>query len=306
MSVPSSKPHQRVPQHPIGELTQSDTPIRLDSGLYVIATPIGNLRDITLRALDVLGSADRVLAEDTRQTGKLFEAYGLKNTLTAYHDHNAAARIPQVMGWLAEGQSVALVSDAGTPLVSDPGFKLVREATAQGHNVFPLPGASAVLAGLVKSGLPSDRFLFAGFLPAKSAARKREIEALKTVQATLVFFETGPRIKACLTDMAEVLGERDVVLTRELTKRYEEARTGSFAELITSVEADAPRGELVLLIGPPGEDTGWDAARVELALGKLIPEQGVKRASADVAELSGWTKRDVYALALTLKTPREG
>ncbi len=300
MSIPSSKQRQRGPQHPIGETELAITP-RLDSGLYVVATPIGNLRDITLRALDVLSAADKVLAEDTRQTGKLFEAYSLKNKLVAYHDHNAAARIPQIMGWLAEGQSIALVSDAGTPLVSDPGFKLVREAVAQGHEVFPLPGASAVLAGLVKSGLPSDRFLFAGFLPAKSVGRKREVEALKPVQATLVFFETGPRIKACLTDMLEVLGERDVVLTRELTKRYEEARAGSFAELIASVDADAPRGELVLLVGPPGEDTGWDAARVQLALEQIIPEQGVKRASADVAELSGWAKRDVYALALQMK-----
>jgi 16S rRNA (cytidine1402-2'-O)-methyltransferase len=285
----------------LGQESGSPDAPRLEPGLYVVATPIGNLRDITLRALDVLAAADRVLAEDTRQTGKLFEAYDLKNTLTAYHDHNAAARIPQVMGWLADGQSVALVSDAGTPLVSDPGFKLVREAVAQGHNVFPLPGASAVLAGLVKSGLPSDRFLFAGFLPAKSAGRKREAEALKSVQATLVFFETGPRIKACLTDLAEVFGDRDVALTRELTKRYEESRTGSFAELIASVDVDPPRGELVLLVGPPGEDTGWDDARVQSALEQIIPEDGVKRASAQVAEMSGWAKRDVYALALSLK-----
>ena len=300
MSLPTSKGPSPVSQHPIGELEASDTPT-LAPGLYVVATPIGNLRDITLRALDVLAAADRVLAEDTRQTGKLFEAYSLKNKLTAYHDHNAAARIPQVMGWLAEGQSVALVSDAGTPLVSDPGFKLVREAAAQGFDVFPLPGASAVLAGLVKSGLPSDRFLFAGFLPAKASGRKRELEALKSVQATLVFFETGPRIKACLTDMAEILGEREVVLTRELTKRYEESRSGSFVELIDSVTRDQPRGELVLLIGPPGEDTGWDAARVQSALEQIIPDDGVKRASAQVAEMSGWAKREVYALALSLK-----
>ena len=202
---------------------------------------------------------------------------------------------------MEEGQAVALVSDAGTPLVSDPGFKLVRAAVAAGHDVFPLPGASAVLAGLVKSGLPSDKFLFAGFLPAKSAARKRELESLKSIPATLIFFETGPRIKACLTDMAEVLGARDVVLTRELTKRYEEARHGRFDELISSVDADAPRGELVLLVGPPAQDASWDEARVISALEQIIPEDGVKRASAQVAELSGWAKRDVYALALSLK-----
>ena len=292
----NSKVTGRGPQYLSGESRGPLTP-----GLYVVATPIGNLRDITLRALDVLDGADRVLAEDTRQTGKLFEAFDISAKLTAYHDHNAAARIPQVMTWLDEGQAVALVSDAGTPLVSDPGFKLVRAAAAAGHDVFPLPGASAVLAGLVKSGLPSDKFLFAGFLPAKSAARKRELENLKSISATLIFFETGPRIKACLTDMESVLGERDVVLTRELTKRYEEARHGSFAELIGSVSNDAPRGELVLLVGPPLEDASWDETRVKSALEQIIPEEGVKRASAQVAEMSGWAKRDVYALALSLK-----
>ncbi|MEP3655751.1 MAG: 16S rRNA (cytidine(1402)-2'-O)-methyltransferase [Litorimonas sp.] len=296
MSVSNSKVAGRGPQHLSGE-----SPPPLAPGLYVVATPIGNLRDMTLRAIDVLGGADRVLAEDTRQTGKLFEAFDISAKLTAYHDHNAAARIPQVMGWLDEGQAVALVSDAGTPLVSDPGFKLVRAAVAAGHDVFPLPGASAVLAGLVKSGLPSDKFLFAGFLPAKSAARKRELETLKAVPATLIFFETGPRIKACLTDMTDVLGERDVVLTRELTKRYEEARHGSFEDLIESVTDDPPRGELVLLIGPPDEDSSWNEDRVKSALERIIPEDGVKRASAQVAEMSGWAKRDVYALALSLK-----
>ena len=296
MSISTNKARQRSPQHLSGESGQA-----LTAGLYVVATPIGNLRDITLRALDVLGGADRILAEDTRQTGKLLEAYDISASLTAYHDHNAAARIPQVLGWLEAGQSVALVSDAGTPLVSDPGFKLVREAAAAGHDIFPLPGASAVLAGLVKSGLPSDKFLFAGFLPPKTAARKRELDNLKSIPATLIFFETGPRIKACLTDMAEVFGARDVVLTRELTKHYEEARRGSFETLIDSVDADAPRGELVLIIGPPGEDTGWDEARVKTALQKIIPEEGVKRASAQIADVSGWAKRDVYALALSLK-----
>ena len=296
MSVSVSKARERGPQHLRGESRLDLTP-----GLYVVATPIGNLRDITLRALDVLGGADRVLAEDTRQTGKLLEAYDISAALTAYHDHNAAARIPQVLGWLEAGQSVALVSDAGTPLVSDPGFKLVRAAAAAGHEVFPLPGASAVLAGLVKSGLPSDKFLFAGFLPPKSAARKRELETLKSVPATLIFFETGPRISACLADMADVFGVRDAVLTRELTKHYEEARRGDFAALMDSVAEDAPRGELVLIVAPPGESAGWDEARVKSALLKVIPEEGVKRASAQIAEISGWAKRDVYALALDLK-----
>ena len=296
MSNLNSKAPKPVSQHLSGESRPPLTP-----GLYVVATPIGNLRDVTLRALDVLSGADRILAEDTRQTGKLLEAFDISAKLTAYHDHNAAARIPQVMSWLEDEQAVALVSDAGTPLVSDPGFKLVRAAVASQHDVFPLPGASAVLAGLVKSGLPSDKFLFAGFLPVKSAARKRELARLKSIPATLIFFETGPRIQACLSDMAEVFGERDVVLTRELTKRYEEARRGSFEQLIASTAKDAPRGELVLLVGPPSEDAIWDAMRVTSALRQIMPEEGVKRASGQVAEMSGWAKRDVYALALSLK-----
>jgi len=296
VSVSDSKAAKPGPQHLSGELRPPLTP-----GLHVVATPIGNLRDITLRALDVLGAADKVLAEDTRQTRKLMDAYDISAPLTAYHDHNAAARIPQVLGWLADGQTVALVSDAGTPLVSDPGFKLVRDALAAGYEVFPLPGASAVLAGLVKSGLPSDKFLFSGFLPPKSAARMRELEALKSVPATLIFFETGPRIKACLADMAQVFGARDVVLTRELTKRYEDARYGSFSDLLKSVAEDPPRGEIVLLIGPPTQAERWDEARVKEGLESLIPEDGVKRASAQIAELSGWAKRDVYSLGLSLK-----
>ncbi len=295
MSDTVSRPPSLAPQPLRGESTALLTP-----GLYIVATPIGNLRDITLRALDVLRGADRVLAEDTRQTGKLLAAYDIDARLTAYHDHNAAGRVPQVLAWLAEGQSVALVSDAGTPLVSDPGFKLVRAAVAAGHEVTPLPGASAVLAGLVKSGLPSDRFLFAGFLPPKSAARRTALAELTALRATLVFFETGPRIAASLSDMAEVLGARDVVLTRELTKHYEEARRGGFAELIESVTDDPPRGEIVLLVGPP-QDTGWTEEKVVAALEAVLPELGVKRASAQVATESGWAKRDVYQLALKLK-----
>lgn len=296
MSASNSKTPQGVPQH-----LRRESSLPLTPGLYVVATPIGNLRDITLRALDVLIGADRVLAEDTRQTGKLLEAYNISAKLTAFHDHNEAARIPQVLAWLADGQSVALLSDAGTPLVSDPGFKLVRETVVAGYDVFPLPGASAVLAGLVKSGLPSNKFLFAGFLPPKSAARKRELATLKSLSATLIFFETGPRIQACLADMADMLGDREVALTRELTKRYEEARHGSFAELIDSVASDPPRGELVVLIGPPQTDTSWDEAKVTAALMDALPELGVKRASAEIADMSRWSKRDVYALALTLK-----
>jgi len=273
----------------------------LNKGLYVVATPIGNLRDITLRALDVLRAADSILAEDTRQTRKLLGAYDINTPLSPYHDHNAAKRVPQVIKDLQAGKVIALVSDAGTPLVSDPGFKLVRAAVEAGIEVFPLPGASAVLAGLVKSGLPSDRFMFAGFLPPKSAARKTALADLATFKATLIFFETGPRIKACLADMQAVLGKRDAVITRELTKHYEEARHGDFETLMVGVEKEAPRGEIVVLVGPPKESERWTAAEVETALRDFIKEKGVKRASAEIAKQCGWPKRDVYQLALSLK-----
>ncbi len=286
-----------------GEELQSVSlkPRKLEKGLYVVATPIGNLRDITLRALDVLCAADSILAEDTRQTRKLLNAYDIKTPLSPYHDHNAAKRVPGVIKDLEAGKAVALVSDAGTPLVSDPGFKLVRAAVEAGIDVFPLPGASAVLAGLVKSGLPSDRFMFAGFLPPKSAARKTVLEELAMVKATLIFFETGPRIKDSLADMRDVLGERDAVLARELTKHYEEARHGSFEALISSVETDPPRGEIVVLIGPPKTQARWPEDEVEAALKAIIAEQGAKRASAEIAAQCGWPKRDVYKLAITLK-----
>lgn len=298
MTHPDSISDINPSQHLTGEELQS---VCLEPGLYVVATPIGNLRDITLRALDTLRNADIILAEDTRQTRKLLDAYDIKTPLSPYHDHNAAKRVPGVIKDLEAGKIVALVSDAGTPLVSDPGFKLVRAAVKADIDVFPLPGASAVLAGLVKSGLPSDRFMFAGFLPPKSGARKTALEELTSVKATLIFFETGPRIAACLKDMGEVLGERDVVLTRELTKYYEEARHGSFESLIESVETEPPRGELVLLIGPPLIGDSWSEDDVTSALKIQIPELGVKRASAEIAAQCGWPKRDVYQLALKLK-----
>lgn len=290
-------------QHLTGEELQSVSlaNVKLENGLYVVATPIGNLRDITLRALDVLRAADIILAEDTRQTRKLLDAYDIKTSLSPYHDHNAAKRVSGIIKDLQSGKAVALVSDAGTPLVSDPGFKLVRAAVEAGIDVFPLPGASAVLAGLVKSGLPSDRFLFAGFLPPKSGARKTALEDFTSVKATLVFFETGPRIAACLKDMQIVLGEREVALTRELTKRYEEARHGSFESLIDSVKAEPPRGELVLLVGPPKMGERWSEDEVISALKVQISDLGVKRASAEIAAQCGWPKRDVYQLALKLK-----
>ncbi len=273
-------------------------PAKPQPGLYIVATPIGNLRDITLRALDILSCADIILAEDTRQTVKLLNAYGIKNRLTAYHDHNAAKQIPFVMDALASGKIVAQVSDAGTPLISDPGFKLVRAAAEARFDIVPVPGASALLAGLMSAGLPSDNFMFAGFLPAKSSARKRTISPLKNIQATLIVFESGNRLAASLGDMREVLGDRKAVIARELTKKYEEIRRGSFTELLDSIDANPPKGEIVVLIAPPNGNTLWTDAQIDQALREHISELGVKRASARIAELSGWAKRDVYQRAL--------
>lgn len=269
-------------------------------GLYIVATPIGNLRDITLRALDILKAADVILAEDTRQTRKLLNAYNIRGNLTAYHDHNAAKQIPFVLDSLSSGKIVAQVSDAGTPLVSDPGFRLVRAASEDGHNIIPVPGASALLAALTTAALPSDKFMFAGFLPPKSAARLKVLQTYTSIPATLVFFESPGRTPGCLQDMQTVFGDRPAALARELTKKFEETRRGTLSELITSVKTDTPRGEIVILVGPPSGPQRWTNAEIDAALKDWIFEVGVKRASAHVAEMSGWAKRDVYQRALSI------
>ena len=266
-------------------------------GLYIVATPIGNLRDITLRALDVLAAADIILAEDTRHTQKLLSAYNIQARLRSYYDHNAARRIPQVLKALADGQIVAQVSDAGTPLVSDPGYRLVRAALDAGHSIVPVPGASAVLTALMGAGLPTDIFTFAGFLPAKSAARRKQLQALKSAPGTLIFFESGHRISDMLSDLLAVTGERKAVIARELTKTYEEFRRGTLKDLMESVREEPPKGEIVVLV-EPGETEVWDETRIDAELGAKVPELGVKRASAEIAKLSGWAKRDVYQRAL--------
>lgn len=273
----------------------------LMAGLYIVATPIGNLRDITLRALDVLRGAEMILAEDTRQSRKLLDAYDITTPLSAYHDHNAAKRVPALIERLKDGATLALISDAGTPLVSDPGYKLTRACVEAEVTVVPIPGASAVLAGLVASALPSDSFTFAGFLPPKSAARKTALAKFSTLSGTVIFFESAGRIAATLSDAREVYGEREAAIARELTKTYEQTRRGTLSELIDGVASDPPRGEIVLLIGPSTDGDIWDTAAVEAALIDALPEMGVKRASEHIATLAGWAKRDVYQMALSLK-----
>ncbi|MBS0333592.1 MAG: 16S rRNA (cytidine(1402)-2'-O)-methyltransferase [Proteobacteria bacterium] len=276
-----------------------DTP--LAGGLYVVATPIGNLRDITLRALDVLAAADLVLAEDTRVAAKLLSAYGLSKKLERYDEHGAERSRPKALAALAEGRRVALVSDAGTPLVSDPGFKLVREAAAEGHPVVPIPGASALLAGLSAAGLPTDRFLFAGFLPPKSAARRAALEELAPIRATLVFFEGGSRLAASLADMAAVLGvEREAVVARELTKLYETLYRGPLGELAADPRLSDPKGEIVVLVGP-GREAEASAADVDAALADALARLRPADAAAEVAKALGLSRREVCQRAMALR-----
>jgi 16S rRNA (cytidine1402-2'-O)-methyltransferase len=272
----------------------------LAPGLYVVATPIGNLRDITLRALDVLAACDLVLAEDTRVAAKLLSAYGLSKPLDRYDEHGAERTRPKAMAALAEGARVALVSDAGTPLVSDPGYRLVREVAAAGHAVFPIPGASALLAALSAAGLPTDRFLFAGFPPPKSAGRRAFLAELAGIRATLAFFEGGSRLADSLADMAAVLGEREAVVCRELTKLYETIYRGSLSELAADPRFEAPKGEIVVLVGP-GRETEATAEDADAALRDALSRLKPADAAAEVAKALGLPRRDLYKRALALK-----
>lgn len=275
--------------------------VRLEPGLYVVATPIGNLRDITLRALEVLGSAGLVLCEDTRVTKKLLDRYNLSPRLLAYHDHNAASVRPRVIEELSKGSAIALVSDAGTPLVSDPGFKLVEAAIQANHRVFPIPGASAALAALISSGLPSDRFFFEGFLPPKSTARKSRLSELRAIPATLIFYESGPRLAESLSDMSATLGARDASVCRELTKAFEEVRRGSLAELASNYEkAGAPKGEIVVVVSPPDEESPLDDADVDNKIKAALKKLSLKDASAAIAAETGLSRKEIYARALAL------
>ena len=274
----------------------------LAPGLYLVATPIGNLRDITLRALEVLAAADMIACEDTRRSRKLFDHYGIGRPVCPYHDHNAAVVRPKLLGRLAQGEAIALISDAGTPLVSDPGYKLAREAREQGHDVTALPGPSALLAALTVSGLPTDRFLFEGFLPVKAAQRRSRIDALKSVPATLIIFETGPRIAATLADLAADLGAREAAVCRELTKLHEEVRRGELAPLARAYAGDAEvRGELVIVIGPPQDVAELSSADLDALLRDALDRLSVKEAVAEAAALTGAPRRLIYQRALVLR-----
>lgn len=274
-----------------------------------MATPIGNASDVTLRALEVLARAEALACEDTRRTRQLMEMHGLSASgrpVVSYHDRNGAARRPQILGWLDDGMSVAYASDAGTPLVSDPGYRLVEAAREAGHAVHAVPGASAVLAALTVAGLPTDRFLFLGFLPPRSAARRKALAEVATLRATLVAFESPHRVAETLADMADVLGtRRQAALARELTKRFEEVRKGTLAELAEGALLVPPRGEIVLLAGPPGDDAPADAETLDEALTEALAAHSLKEAVALVTARLGLPRREVYDRALELSGRRD-
>ena len=270
------------------------------AGLYLVATPIGNLRDISLRALETLAAADVIACEDSRVTRKLTEHYGIATPFTPYHEHNAAEARPKLLARLAEEQAVALVSDAGTPLISDPGYRLVREAVDAGYTVVPVPGASAVLTALGASGLPIDRFFFEGFLPPKQSGRQKRIAALANIPATLVLFESGPRLAATLVDLAEGLGARAAAICRELTKLHEEIRRGELDKLARHYAAGAEtRGEIVIVVAPPADDNE-SAGDVDDLLRRALARVSVKDAVGEVALATGRPRREIYQRALEL------
>ena len=273
----------------------------LSPGLYITATPIGNAADITLRALNVLRNCDCIVAEDTRVTSRLLALYGISRPLLVYNDHSAASLRPKLLQRLRQGARLALVSDAGTPLVSDPGHKLVRDARAEGLPVFPVPGASAALAALTASGLPSDRFFFVGFLPPKSGERRSALSALTAIPGTLIFFESAPRLAESLKDMAEIFGIRKGIIARELTKLHEEFRGGTLEELAAHYAGASPKGEIVLLVEPPPPGSPRDSAEIDALLREALPFMPVKAAASLIAQATGGSRRDVYARALALK-----
>jgi len=287
---------------------QAIEPPRLAPGLHLVATPIGNLRDITLRALETLAAADVIACEDSRVTRKLLDHYGITTPLTPYHEHNAAAARPKLLAQLAAGGSIALVSDAGTPTISDPGFKLVRAACEAGLPVSAAPGASAALTALAVAGLPTDRFFFEGFLPPKDGQRRTRIAELANIAATLILYESGPRIGRTLGALAEGLGSRPAAICRELTKLHEEVRRGELAALALAYdEGDGEvRGEFTIVIAPPPAGAGQaDAGEVDALLRRALQHASVKDAVSGVAAATGRPRREIYQRALALGEGQE-
>jgi 16S rRNA (cytidine1402-2'-O)-methyltransferase len=272
----------------------------LPAGLYLVATPIGNLRDITLRALEVLMSVNRILAEDTRVSAKLLRHYGIETPMTPCHDHNMAAMAARVVADIGIGHSFALISDAGTPLISDPGYPLVQAAIDAGVPVIPIPGPSAVITALAVGGLPTDCFTFAGFMPSGTGARQKRFAELASVPGTLVVYESPNRLVASLTDALTTLGDRPAAVARELTKTFEECRRGHLSELIAHYTRTPPKGEIAILIGS-GTAVVWDDAAVDAALREHLTRMGPSDAAAAVAKLSGVPKKVLYQKTLTLK-----
>lgn len=283
-------------------------PVRpLEPALYLIATPIGNLGDVTVRALETFAAADIVACEDTRVTRILLERYGIRRKMIAYHEHNEAEAASRLVAAVQDGRSVALASDAGTPLVSDPGYRLVQEAIKEGVRVVPIPGASAVLSALTVSGLPNDTFMFAGFLPVKAGQKKSRIEALADVPATLIFYESPRRLADTLEVMAAVLGDREAVVARELTKTFEELRRGSLPELAAHyAQTGAPKGEVVLCVAPPGERAEPSKADTDQMLIGLAAEMSAAKAAGEAARMTGQKKSDLYQRLLKLKADNGG
>jgi 16S rRNA (cytidine1402-2'-O)-methyltransferase len=273
----------------------------LSPGLYIVATPIGNLSDLSHRASEVLSKADLIAVEDSRVTGKLLHHLGVKRPMLAYHDHNADQIRPRLIAEMVT-KAVALCSDAGTPLISDPGYKLVRDARAAGHAVTTIPGPCAAIAALTLAGLPTDRFLFAGFLPAKAKAKDEEIAELGAIKATLVFYESGPRLGATLAALAARLGDREAAVAREISKTFEETVTGTLPTLAARYADAPPKGEIVIIIAPPIE-TKVTASQddADALLREALERLPVAKAATEVANMTGLPRRDLYARALTLK-----
>jgi 16S rRNA (cytidine1402-2'-O)-methyltransferase len=273
----------------------------LTPGLYIVATPIGNLGDLSPRAAHVLANAALIAVEDTRVTAGLLRHIGVKRPMMAYHDHNADRVRPGLIARLGS-EAIALVSDAGTPLISDPGYKLVRDARAAGHAVVTIPGPCAAVAALTLAGLPTDRFLFVGFLPSKAGARAEAIAEIAAIRATLVFYESGPRLAASLAALAAGLGDREAAVTREITKKFEEAVTGTLSTLAARyAEAGPPKGEIVVVVAPPGEPEAASAEDADAALAEALTRLPASKAAGEVAKRLNLDRRELYARALAMK-----